>query len=86
MKSKIKATVVADSINKYGDRITTMEVVFPRFILAELATHRVFSMNSASSRAIPYRKMRKMVLNDPFIPIAWQKRAHRHARYRVYHK
>lgn len=73
MKSKIKATVVADSINKYGDRITTMEVVFPRFILAELATHRVFSMNSASSRAIPYRKMRKMVLNDPFIPIAWQK-------------
>ena len=36
-------------------------------------THRVFSRNSASSRAIPFKTMLKMVEEDPFIPIAWQK-------------
>lgn len=69
----ISATIVADSLNPQGDRITTFELVFPRFILAELNTHRVFSKNSASSRAIPYSKMRKEVMERPFIPIAFQK-------------
>ena len=32
-----------------------------------------FSRNSASSRAIPFNKMVKMVEENPFIPIAWQK-------------
>lgn len=71
--NQISAKIVADSINKIGDRITTMEVVFPRFILAEFNTHRLFSRNSASSRAIPFKKMVEMVKNNPFIPIAWQK-------------
>lgn len=70
---KIEAKIVADSINPQGDRITTYLLTFPRFILAELNTHRVFSKNSASSRAIPFEKMVKMVEEDPFIPIAWQK-------------
>ena len=70
---KIEAKIVADSINPQGDRITTYLLTFPRFILAELNTHRVFSKNSASSRAIPFEKMIKMVKTDPFIPIAWQK-------------
>jgi thymidylate synthase ThyX len=70
---KIKAKIVADSISPQGHRITTMLLTFPRFILAELNTHRVFSRNSASSRAIPFEKMVKMVEEDPFIPIAWQK-------------
>ena len=73
MKSKISAVILADSINEHGNRITTFDLTFPRFILAELATHRVFSMNSASSRAIPFKKMKDMVMNNPFIPIAWQK-------------
>lgn len=42
-------------------------------ILAELNTHRLFTRNSASSRAIPFKKMVEMVETDPFIPIAWQK-------------
>lgn len=71
--SKISATIVADSINQQGDRITTMLVTFPRFILAELNTHRMLSKNSASSRAIPFKKMIESVQNNPFIPIAWQK-------------
>ncbi len=70
---KIEAKIIADSINPQGDRITTYILTFPRFILAELNTHRVFSKNSASSRAIPFEKMVKMVKEDPFIPIAWQK-------------
>lgn len=73
MKSKIEARILADSIDKNGNRITTLDLTFPRFILAELATHRVFSMNSASSRAIPFKKMKEMVMNNPFIPIDWQR-------------
>jgi len=69
---KIEAKIVADSVNPQGNRITTFLLTFPRFILSELNTHRVFSKNSASSRAIPFEKMVKMVEDDPFIPIAWQ--------------
>ena len=70
---KIEAEIVANSINQQGDGLTTYLLTFPKFILAELNTHRVFSKNSASSRAIPFEKMVKMVKEDPFIPIAWQK-------------
>lgn len=74
----ITAKVVADSLiniksANHSHRKTTMEVVFPRFILAELNTHRLFSRNSASSRAIPFEKMIESVQTNPFIPIAWQK-------------
>ena len=71
--TKISAKVIADSKNEFGNRITTMIVTFPRFILAELNTHRMMSRNSASSRAIPFEKMLEAVSNNPFIPIAWQK-------------
>src|SRR5574343_194809 len=69
----IKAEIIADSITEQDHRLTTMVVTFPRFILAELNTHRMFSRNSASSRAIPFKKMVEAVQNNPFIPIAWQK-------------
>lgn len=69
---EINAEIIADSINKQGDRITTFILTYPRFIHAELLTHRMFSRNSASSRAIPFEKMLKMVGEDPFIPLAWQ--------------
>lgn len=71
--TKISAQIVADSKDTKGNRITTMVVTFPRFILAELNTHRMFSRNSASSRAIPLAKMLESVKNNPFIPMAWQK-------------
>ncbi len=69
----ISAKVIADSESAFGDRVTTMIVTMPRFILAEFNTHRMFSRNSASSRAIPFEKMVKSVEENPFIPIAWQK-------------
>ena len=69
----ISAEILADSLNQFGERITTMKLIFPRIILAEFNTHRMFNRNSASSRAIPFKKMVKMVQEQPFIPIAWQK-------------
>lgn len=70
--NKINAEIVADSVCN-GNRITTLILTFPRFILSELNTHRAFSRNSASSRAIPFETMRDMVQDDPFVPYAFQK-------------
>jgi thymidylate synthase ThyX len=61
--------VLADSVSPSGHRLTTLEVTFPRFVLAEFNTHRVFSRNSASSRAIPVAKQLRRVLDDPYVPI-----------------
>jgi hypothetical protein len=65
------AKVILDSVSPYGHRLTTIEVVCHRFVLAEFNTHRAFSRNSASSRAIPVAKQIKKVLEDPAIPISW---------------
>lgn len=69
--TKLGARIILDSINDYGDRLTTMEVTMHRFVLAEFNTHRVFSRNSASSRAIPVTKRLAEVGADPCNPIAW---------------
>lgn len=73
MRTQINAQILADSISEQGHRLTTFLLTYPRIIHSELMTHRMFSRNSASSRAIPFEKMIKMVQEDPFIPIAWQK-------------
>jgi thymidylate synthase ThyX len=66
---KTSARVIADSI--WDDhRLTTMEVTLHRFVLAEFNTHRVFSRNSASSRAIPVQKQLDRVLDDPAWPLS----------------
>lgn len=71
--TKISATIVADSKNQFGNRLTTFVLTFPRYILAEFNTHRMISKNSASSRAIPFEKMLASVKQNPFIPLAWMK-------------
>jgi thymidylate synthase ThyX len=63
-----RAVVVADSVAG-GVRLSTIEVTLHRFVLAELNTHRVFSRNSASSRAIPVAKQLQRVLEDPALPV-----------------
>jgi thymidylate synthase ThyX len=65
--------VLKDSISFTGIRLITLEVTFPRIVLAEFNTHRALSRNSASSRAIPIDKMIARVLEDPFIPVWWGK-------------
>lgn len=69
----IEAKIVEDSLNLYGHRLTTFELTYPRFIHAEFMTHRVFSRNAASSRAIPVSKMIQMVEESPAVPIWWGK-------------
>lgn len=51
--------------------LSTLLLRYPRFIHAELMTHRAFSRNSASSRAIPVQKMIDDVENDPATPLFW---------------
>jgi hypothetical protein len=63
-----EAKIITDSISPAGVRLTTLQVTFPRFILAEFNTHRMLSRNSASSRAIPVKKRIEAVLADPFVP------------------
>ncbi len=65
------ARVVADSVSASGRRLVTMEVTFPRLVLAEFNTHRVFSRNSASSRAIPIKRQLARIREDPFVPDSW---------------
>lgn len=60
--------ILLDSISETGKRLTTLEITFPRIVLAEFNTHRMFSRNSASSRAIPFKKQLQRVMLDPFIP------------------
>lgn len=58
--------VIADSISPQGIRITTFHLRYWRAIHAELMTHRVFSRNARSSRAVPS----KVLLTEPiFIPV-----------------
>lgn len=63
--------IIADSFNPTGQRITTVQTRYWRAIHAELMTHRVFSRNASSSRAIPVSTMLKQVWNDPAGPLHW---------------
>jgi hypothetical protein len=67
----ITAKVIQDSLSRAGVRITTMELEYPRFIHGEFMTHRVFSRNAASSRAIPVAKMLELVLESAAQPVVW---------------
>lgn len=69
----IEAKIILDSINNSGNRLTTYVLTYPRFIHAEVLTHRLLSRNSSSSRAIPTKKMREAILADPAMPIWWGK-------------
>lgn len=66
-----RSSILADSRNPNGGRLTTMELTYPRCIHSEFMTHRAFSRNSASSRAIPVKKMLQDIERDPFIPLVW---------------
>lgn len=67
----ISAEIVADSISLAGKRLTTFKLTYPRFVHAEFMTHRLFSRNAASSRAIPSKRIRAAVRNDMAVPIYW---------------
>lgn len=72
VKNGTRAKVILDSMSPDGDRLTTMEVTFHRWVLAEMNTHRVYARNSASSRAIPVEKQLAKVFEDPAFPVEYR--------------
>ena len=69
----ITVKIIADSVAPSGKRLTTMLLRYPRFIHAELMTHRTFSRNASSSRAIPVKKIIADIIADPAMPMHWGK-------------
>lgn len=67
----ISSHIVEDSINPKGIRLTTLLLRYPRWIHDEVLTHRVFSRNSSSSRAIPVQRLIDDIERDPAEPIHW---------------
>jgi thymidylate synthase-like protein len=71
----ITAEVILDSISPAGHRLTTFKLRYPKFIHSEFMTHRVFSRNASSSRAVPTSKLIEEV-RDPETrasPVFWGK-------------
>ena len=67
----ISATIIADSISPEGIRLTSVQLRYPRFIHSEVLTHRTFSRNASSSRAIPVKRMIEDLRRDPAMPVYW---------------
>lgn len=65
------AVIIADSTYRDGVRLTTMEVRFHRFMLPQFNSHRVFSRNSSSSRAIPVSRQLSNLSDGQAEPLAW---------------
>lgn len=70
-RGNIWAEIIADSVNNEGSRLTTFRLHYPRFIHSEFMTHRMFSRNASSSRAIPVQKMISQISESPAKPIHW---------------
>lgn len=69
----IEAKIISDSVSIHDRRITTMVIKYPRFIHSEFMTHRIFSRNASSSRAIPVDKMIDDIKEDMAKPSLWAK-------------
>jgi len=69
----IEAEVVCDSIGEHSPRLTTFRLRYPKFVHGELMTHRAFSRNASSSRAIPVSKNLEEVRSDELraAPVWW---------------
>lgn len=53
----MEVKVILDSLNPYtGTRLTTLHCVYPQFIHQQVLTHRMFSRNSSSLRAISFQR------------------------------
>lgn len=69
----ITAKIIALSISPSGQIIATWELEYQRFIHGEFMTHRLFSRNAASSRAIPVSTIIAQVNDNPAMPIHFGK-------------
>lgn len=67
--------IIADSKNAFGDRITTIEAEYPLYIHAQVMTHRMFSRNAQSSRAVPTLRLLELIEKDNFTPLFAENKA-----------
>lgn len=67
----IKAEVILSSMSPNDIVCGTLTCIYPRYIHAEVMTHRVFNRNAGSSRAIPVWKLIKAIRETPAIPVHW---------------
>ena len=68
----MKVELIKDSIAN-NIRICTFILEYPRFIHSELCTHRQFSRNAASSRAIPTSAIIQNIRDNPAEAVWWGK-------------
>ena len=69
--SQIKVKVVTVSRAPNGVVLPTLVCTYHRYIHGEVMTHRVFSRNAMSSRAVPVKKVLAQVWSDPMMPVEW---------------
>lgn len=69
--TEISARSILASVSQEGIRLDTVLARYPLWIHAELMTHRAFSRNAASNRAIPFSRMAATVRTDPAVPLFW---------------
>lgn len=69
----ISAKLILASTYEGGKPIYSIQTSMPKWMLAELNTHRVFSRSSGSSRAIPLDTIINRINTNPYIPYHWGK-------------
>jgi len=66
-RNDITAKYILGSVTEDGHKLYTLQLRYPRIVHADFMTHRVFSRNASSSRAIPVQSI--LVRDaDMFIP------------------
>lgn len=67
--------IIEDSVAEASPRLTTFQLRYPRIVHQELLTHRAFSRNAQSSRAVPSKKLIEEVRSNPAMPVEFGKNA-----------
>ena len=67
----VNVEIIKYSASPNDIKIASVRMRYPRMIHSELLTHRMFSRNASSSRAIPIERMIKDVIEDPAMPLFW---------------
>ena len=70
---QMQVEVILASAANACPHLYTIRMRYPRVIHSEIMTHRVFSRNARSSRAVPVRTMLEEVRNTPYVPWHWGK-------------
>lgn len=70
---QMQVEVILASKGPVSPPIYTIRMRYPRPIHGEIMTHRVFSRNARSSRAVPVKTMLNEVRNTPYVPWHWGK-------------